>query len=71
VDKRGPSNEQHLGIAGWALEVARTATPAESRRQSRVADFYVRWAARTKDGGRGKETHSIDEDSMPSDKPSA
>jgi low affinity Fe/Cu permease len=32
-----------------------------------VADFYVRLAARAKDGGRGKETHSIDEEGMPTD----
>ncbi len=36
-----------------------------------VADFYVRLAARAKDGGRGKETHSIDEEGMPSDAPAA
>jgi low affinity Fe/Cu permease len=34
-----------------------------------VADFYVRLAARAKDGGKGKETHSIDEEGMPSDAP--
>nr|WP_229722889.1 low affinity iron permease family protein [Xylophilus rhododendri] len=34
-----------------------------------VAQFYVRLAARAKDGGKGKETHSIDEEGMPSDKP--
>jgi low affinity Fe/Cu permease len=32
-----------------------------------VAEFYVRLAARAKDGGRGKETHSIDEEGMPTD----
>ncbi len=32
-----------------------------------VAEFYVRLAARAKDGGRGKETHSIDDEGMPSD----
>ena len=32
-----------------------------------VADFYVRLAARAKHGGAGKETHSIDEEGMPSD----
>ncbi len=35
-----------------------------------VAEFYVRLAARAKDGGKGKETHSIDEEGMPSDAPS-
>ncbi len=34
-----------------------------------VAEFYVRLAARAKDGGKGKETHSIDEEGMPSDAP--
>ena len=34
-----------------------------------VAAFYVRLAARAKDGGKGKETHSIDEEGMPSDRP--
>ena len=33
-----------------------------------VADFYVRLAARAKDGGKGKETHSIDEEGMPTDR---
>ena len=33
-----------------------------------VAEFYVRLAARAKDGGGGKETHSIDEEGMPTDK---
>ena len=33
-----------------------------------VAEFYVRLAARAKDGGRGKETHSIDEEGMPTDR---
>jgi len=32
-----------------------------------VADFYVRLAARARDGGKGKETHSIDEEGMPTD----
>jgi low affinity Fe/Cu permease len=32
-----------------------------------VAAFYVRLAARAKDGGRGKETHSIDEEGLPTD----
>jgi low affinity Fe/Cu permease len=32
-----------------------------------VADFYVRLASRAKDGGSGKETHSIDEEGMPTD----
>jgi low affinity Fe/Cu permease len=32
-----------------------------------VAEFYVRLAARAKDGGKGKETHSIDEEGMPTD----
>jgi low affinity Fe/Cu permease len=34
-----------------------------------VAEFYVRLAARAKDRGRGKETHSIDEEGMPTDAP--
>ncbi len=34
-----------------------------------VASFYVRLAARAKDGGKGKEMHSIDEEGMPSDAP--
>lgn len=34
-----------------------------------VAEFYVRLAARAKDGGKGKETHSIDEEGLPSDAP--
>ena len=34
-----------------------------------VAEFYVRLAGRAKDGGKGKETHSIDEEGMPSDAP--
>ena len=33
-----------------------------------VAEFYVRLAARAKDRGRGKETHSIDEEGMPTDR---
>ncbi len=33
-----------------------------------VADFYVRLAARARDGGKGKETHSIDEEGMPTDR---
>jgi low affinity Fe/Cu permease len=33
-----------------------------------VADFYVRLAARAKNGGKGKETHSIDEEGMPTDR---
>lgn len=33
-----------------------------------VAEFYVRLAARAKDGGKGKETHSIDEEGMPTDR---
>lgn len=33
-----------------------------------VASFYVRLAARAKDGGRGKDTHSIDEEGMPTDR---
>lgn len=32
-----------------------------------VAEFYVRLAARAKDAGKGKETHSIDEQGMPTD----
>jgi low affinity Fe/Cu permease len=32
-----------------------------------VAEFYVRLAARAKNGGCGKETHSIDEEGMPTD----
>lgn len=36
-----------------------------------VAEFYVRLAARAKRGGAGKETHSIDEEGMPSDAQSA
>jgi len=32
-----------------------------------VAAFYVRLAQRARDGGRGKETHSIDEEGMPTD----
>ena len=32
-----------------------------------VAQFYVRLAARARDGGKGKETHSIDEEGMPTD----
>ena len=34
-----------------------------------VAEFYVRLAARARDAGKGKETHSIDEEGMPTDKP--
>lgn len=34
-----------------------------------VAAFYVRLAERAKDRGKGKETHSIDEEGMPSDRP--
>ena len=33
-----------------------------------VAEFYVRLATRAKDGGKGKETHSIDEEGMPTDR---
>jgi low affinity Fe/Cu permease len=33
-----------------------------------VAEFYVRLAARARNGGRGKETHSIDEEGMPTDR---
>jgi low affinity Fe/Cu permease len=33
-----------------------------------VADFYVRLAARAKNGGKGKESHSIDEEGMPTDR---
>jgi low affinity Fe/Cu permease len=33
-----------------------------------VADFYVRLAARARDGGKGKETHSIDEEGIPTDR---
>jgi low affinity Fe/Cu permease len=33
-----------------------------------VADFYVRLAARARDRGKGKETHSIDEEGMPTDR---
>jgi low affinity Fe/Cu permease len=33
-----------------------------------VAEFYVRLAERAKRGGRGKETHSIDEEGMPTDR---
>ena len=36
-----------------------------------VAEFYVRLAARARDGGKGKETHSIDEEGMPTDGSSA
>jgi low affinity Fe/Cu permease len=32
-----------------------------------VAEFYVRLAARARNRGAGKETHSIDEEGMPSD----
>lgn len=32
-----------------------------------VASFYVRLAARARDGGKGNETHSIDEEGMPTD----
>ncbi len=33
-----------------------------------VAEFYARLAERAKDGGRGKETHSIDEEGVPTDR---
>jgi low affinity Fe/Cu permease len=33
-----------------------------------VADFYVRLADRAKDGSKGKETRSIDEEGMPTDR---
>jgi len=33
-----------------------------------VAEFYVRLAARAKEGGKGKEPHSIDEEGMPTDR---
>jgi low affinity Fe/Cu permease len=33
-----------------------------------VAEFYVRLAARARNGGKGKETHSIDEEGMPTDR---
>jgi low affinity Fe/Cu permease len=32
-----------------------------------VAEFYVRLAERAKDGSKGKESHSIDEEGMPTD----
>ena len=32
-----------------------------------VAQFYVGLASRAKDGGKGKETHSIDEEGMPTE----
>ena len=34
-----------------------------------VASFYVRLAERAKGGSRSKETHSIDEEGMPTDQP--
>jgi low affinity Fe/Cu permease len=33
-----------------------------------VAEFYVRLAERARNGGKGKETHSIDEEGMPTDR---
>ena len=33
-----------------------------------VAEFYARLASRARNGGRGKETHSIDEEGMPTDR---
>ena len=36
-----------------------------------LAEFYVRLAARAKLGGGGKEAHSIDEEGMPTDRPTA
>ena len=33
-----------------------------------VAEFYVRLAERARNGGQGKEMHSIDEEGMPTDK---
>lgn len=34
-----------------------------------VARFYARLAERARDGGKGKETHSIDEEGLPTDRP--
>ncbi len=36
-----------------------------------VADFYVRLASRARDGTKGKEAHSIDEEGMPTDRAGA
>jgi low affinity Fe/Cu permease len=36
-----------------------------------VADFYMRLAERARQGGKGKETHSIDEEGMPTDRHAA